>query len=141
MRLITAVLAIIFGGFAAYRGLVESSIANVIVALSGCILCAITSWLGDRFFPGKSVPIWAIAIFSGLFAASASVVESSGPVAYLIFGFFLGAAGVVMLLRLYFPSRNILGTNPKNYKYGSNFFLDALSSPQENRPQNLKKTD
>ena len=88
MRLITAVLAIIFGGFAAYRGLVESSIANVIVALSGCILCAITSWLGDRFFPGKSVPIWVIAIFSGLFAASASVVESSGPVAYLIFGFF-----------------------------------------------------
>jgi hypothetical protein len=139
MRLISAALAISIGGVSIYRGLIESSTANIVVACIGCLLFAVVTWLGGRLFPGKFAPDWAVAIFAGLVAVSASVIESSGPFAYFMFGVFLCSAGVVLLLRLFAPNLNILGTNPKNYEYGSNFFLDALSSPTDHLTKSSEK--
>lgn len=137
MRLITAILAMCIGAFSVYHGLVESSAINAVVAGIGCLCFAVLTWLGDRFFPGKSAPKLVVAIFAALYAVSASVIESAGPFAYFMFGAFLCGAGIVLMLRIFAPHLNILGTNPKSYEYGSNFFLDALATPTEH----LKERD
>ena len=130
-----AAMAIALGLGSICIGYSESSAIDIVIAGIGCSLFAVTTWLGNKFFPGLTTPVWAVIAFSGLFGISASFVQRS-QFSFVLFGLFVTAAGIAMVLRIILPHANVFGMNQKNYVYGSNFLLDAISSPPKENSKN-----